>query len=260
MNTAFLEIVILNWLACQIVMWVKRANQGAEQCHNVWLNTLLDALKSLLLYWAQMLKSIHNLLVNRAQTYTVCSTAWGILGEQLLRLHYMGNTFCSMWICMDSHLYKGCGNHVTSEETGWTVYTITMQKELLLVLSSAAAQQPPAAMFKTDKVKRKIKFIDPTGTAHSLGNYKNFNTIVSKCPEFYQSQLTQTFFLSTLDPIYWSSPVTCLCAGGTPDARVTLNTVYDCWCYTVHSVCDVCGRVTPDTVKTLLEWWIGKML
>ena len=98
-----------------------------------------------------------------------------------------------------------------------------------LLLRSAVAQQPPVAMSKkqiksTVKLKSLIQLVQltPVGTtATSIG---------IKYPESYQSRLTQSFLLRNLNATCYSSPVTCLCAGCTPDVRVTLNIVYDCWC------------------------------
>ena len=137
-------------------------------------------------------------------------------------------------------------------------------KETSLVLRSAAAQQPPAAMSKQQiKSSAKLKSLIQLGELTPVGT--TTTSIGIKCPESYQSRLTQAFLLRTLNTTCCSSPVTSLFAGCTPNARVTINTVYDCWCYTLHPVCDVCGRVTPDTVKTastityLLKWWNGKV-
>ena len=71
-------------------------SENKVKTHYAWLSTLLNTLKSLLLYWAKLLK-VFTICLETGVKHTACSTAWGSLELLLLRCLYVGNYF--LW-CM----------------------------------------------------------------------------------------------------------------------------------------------------------------
>ena len=86
MNPACLEMVILVQSACLIVVWVKKPI-GQQS------NDITNALKSLLMYWAKLLKVFTICLETGLKHIKHVPLPGGTLGVLLLMLLYVGNFF-----------------------------------------------------------------------------------------------------------------------------------------------------------------------